>query len=52
MLLISISINLLSTYTFNHLADAFIQSDVQMRITEAIRREREQQYTSVMTSLR
>ncbi len=44
---------LLSTYTFNHLADAFIQSDEQMRrITEAIRREREQQYTSVMTSLR
>ncbi len=38
--------------TFNHLADAFIQSDVQMRRTiEAIRPSREQQYTSVMTSL-
>ncbi len=40
------------TFTFNHLADAFIQSDVQMRRTiEAIRPSREQQYTSVMTSL-
>ncbi len=39
--------------TFNHLADAFIQSDVQMRRTiEAIRPSREQQYTSAMTSLR
>ncbi len=38
--------------TFNHLADAFIQSDVQMRRTiEAIRPSREQQYTSAMTSL-
>ncbi len=37
---------------FNHLADAFIQSDVQMRRTiEAIRPSREQQYTSAMTSL-
>ncbi len=36
----------------NHLADAFIQSDVQMRRTiEAIRPSREQQYTSAMTSL-
>ncbi len=35
-----------------HLADAFIQSDVQMRRTiEAIRPSREQQYTSAMTSL-
>ncbi len=33
------------TFTFNHLADAFIQSDVQMRRTiEAIRPSREQQY--------
>ncbi len=40
------------TFTFNHLADAFIQSDVQMRRTiEAIRPSREQQYTSVLTSL-
>ncbi len=42
----------LFTFTFNHLADAFIQSDVQMRRTiEAIRPSREQQYTSAMTSL-
>ncbi len=41
-----------NTFTFNHLADAFIQSDVQMRRTiEAIRPSREQQYTSAMTSL-
>ncbi len=39
------------TFTFNHLADAFIQSDVQMRRIEAIRPSREQQYTSAMTSL-
>ncbi len=40
------------TFTFNHLADAFIQSDVQMRRTiDAIRPSREQQYTSAMTSL-
>ncbi len=39
------------TFTFNHLADAFIQSDVQMRTIEAIRPSREQQYTSAMTSL-
>ncbi len=40
------------TFTFNHLADAFIQSDIQMRRTiEAIRPSREQQYTSAMTSL-
>ncbi len=40
------------TFTFNHLADASIQSDVQLRRTiEAIRPSREQQYTSVMTSL-
>ncbi len=41
-----------TTFTFNHLADAFIQSDVQMRRTiEAIRPSREQQYRSAMTSL-
>ncbi len=40
------------TFTFNHLADAFIQSDVQMRRTiEAIRPSREQQYTSALKSL-
>ncbi len=40
------------TFTFNHLADAFIQSDVQMKRTiEAIRPSREQQYTSALTSL-
>ncbi len=34
------------TFTFNHLADAFIQSDVQMKRTiEAIRPSKEQQYT-------
>ncbi len=38
--------------TFNHLADAFIQSDVQIRrIIEAIRPSREQQYTSAIASL-
>ncbi len=38
--------------TFNHLADAFIQSNVRMRrIIEEIRASREQQYTSVMTGL-
>ncbi len=42
----------LFTFTFNHLADAYIQSDVQMRRTiEAIRPSREQQYTSALTSL-
>ncbi len=45
-------VDLLITFTFNHLADAFIQSVVQMRRTiEAIRPSREQQYTSAMTSL-
>ncbi len=44
--------NITFTFTFNHLADAFIQSDVQMRRTiEAIRPSREQQYTSALTSL-
>ncbi len=28
--------NILYLYIFNHLADAFIQSDLQMRTTEAI----------------
>ncbi len=40
-----------STFTFNNLADACIQSDVQMRTIEAIRPLRVQQYTSAMTSL-
>ncbi len=39
------------TFIFNNLADAFIQSDLQMRIIEAIRPMREQQYTSAGTSL-
>ena len=40
------------TFTFNHLADAFIQSDLQMRIVETIGSTRQQQrYTSAMTSL-
>ncbi len=42
----SLSLSFTFTFTFNHLADAFIQSDVQMRRTiEAIRPSREQQYT-------
>ncbi len=41
----------MSMFTFNHLADAFTQSDVLMRIIEATRPSREQQYTSAMTSL-
>ncbi len=36
------------TFTLNHLADAFIQNKENK---EAIRPLREQQYTSVMTSL-
>ncbi len=48
----AVSKHITFTFTFNHLADAFIQSDVQMRRTiEAIRPSREQQYTSAMTSL-
>ncbi len=40
------------TFTCSHLADAFIQSDLQMRRTiEAIRATREQQYTSAVTNL-
>ncbi len=39
-------------FTFNNLADAFIQSDVHMRrIIEEIRASREQQYISAMTGL-
>ncbi len=45
-----ILIVLIITFTFNHLADAFIQSDVQMRRIEAIRPSREQQYTSLSLS--
>ncbi len=42
----------MTVFSFNHFADAFIQSDVQRRrIIEEIRPLREQQYTSVMTSL-
>ncbi len=42
----------MSMFTFNHLADAFTQSDVLMRrIIEAVRPSREQRYTRVMTSL-
>ncbi len=38
---------IVESFTFNNLADAIIQSDVQMRrIIEAIRPSREQQYTS------
>ncbi len=37
-------------FTFNHLADAFFQSDCQMRIIEAIKPTKEQQYVSAVTS--
>ncbi len=36
------------TFTFIHLADAFIQSDLQMRTIEAIRLTVGQQYISAM----
>ncbi len=39
------------TFTFSHLADAFIQIDLQMRTKEAIKSTKEQQYASAMTSL-
>ncbi len=39
------------THTFSHLADAFIQSDLQMRTLEAIKTTKEQQHASAMTSL-
>ncbi len=38
------------TFTFSHLADAFIQSNLQMRTIEAIKINKEQQYASAMTS--
>jgi len=42
----------ITKFTFNHIADTFIHSDVQMRrITEAFRPSREQQNTSAMASL-
>ncbi len=41
----------LFTFTFSHLADAFIQSDLQMRTLEAIKPTKEQQRASAMTSL-
>ncbi len=36
---------------FSHLADAFIQSDLQMRTLEAIKPTKEQQHASAMTSI-
>ncbi len=41
---------LIITFAFNHLADAFIQRDLQMRRTIEARTTREQQYTSAITS--
>ncbi len=38
-------------HLINHLADAFFQSDIQMRRIIAIRPSRVQQYRSVMTSV-
>ncbi len=38
-------------FTCIHLADAFIQSDLQTRTIEAIEPTTEQQYTSAVTSL-
>ncbi len=38
-------------FTFSHLADAFIQSDLQMKTLEAIKTNKEQQHASAMTSL-
>ena len=40
------------TFTFIHLADAFIQSDLQMRTIEAVKLTVGQQYASAMTRLR
>ncbi len=37
---------LLFTFTFNHLADTFIQSDLQMRTIEAIKTNKKQQHAS------
>ncbi len=39
------------TFTFSHLADAFIQSNLQMKTIEAIKPTKEQQHASAMTSL-
>ncbi len=36
------------TFTFNHLADAFTQSDLQMRTIEAIKQTTEQKYVSAV----
>ncbi len=38
-------------FTFSHLADFFIQSDLQMRTTEAIKPTKEQTYVSTVTRL-
>jgi hypothetical protein len=39
------------TFTFIHLADAFIQSDLQMRTIEAVKLTVGQQYVSAITPL-
>ena len=39
------------TFTFIHLADVFIQSDLQMRTIEAVKLTVGQQYASAMTLL-
>ncbi len=39
------------TFTFSHLADTFIQTDLQMRTMEAIQIKKEQWYVSAITSL-
>ncbi len=38
------------TFTFNHLADAFIQINCQIRTIEAIKPTKEQQNVSAVTS--
>ncbi len=38
------------TFAFNHLANAFNQSDLQMRKVEAIKPTKDQQYVSAVTS--
>jgi len=45
----SIHIYIYITFTFNKLADAFIQSDLQMRTTEAVKLTIGQQHASTMT---
>jgi len=42
-------ISLTYSFTFIHLADAFIQSDLQMRTIEAVKLTIGQQYASAMT---